>query len=167
MLKYFGNDQKTKEISKMQSWESKFHSDVLSDIREMKNFRSLNLIFKTFKKETKVNLNKNFFRHYNLMWIFCVVQIVGLFILSTIEDSSLRTIAIVISCSLYFYIMLDLTLRPYYDESKRELMNYISDKVYSTPLKISLRNTAINYEKDKIIDSVNIQSKGNDRRKRL
>lgn len=48
MLKYFGNDQKTKEILKMQLWESKFHSDVLSDIREMKNLHSLKLIFKTF-----------------------------------------------------------------------------------------------------------------------
>lgn len=170
MLKYIGKDQQTKEILKMKSWGSKSHADVLSDIRDLKNLRSLNIIFKTFKKETKVNLNKNFFKHYHLMWIFSVFQIVTLFCSSAMENSNLTIVVVLILCFLYLYIMLDLTLTPYYDEGKRELMSYILDKVYGSSLKISLINTAINYEKDKILNSMNIPvppENNNNKRKRL
>lgn len=169
MLRYIGKNQQTKEILKMKSWGAKSHPEVLSDIRELKNLRSLNIIFKTFKKETKVNLNKNFFKHYHLMWIFSVFQIVTLFCSSAMENSNLTIVVVLISCFLYLYFMLDLTLRPYYDEGKRELMSYILDEVYGSSLKISLRNTAINYEKDKILNSINISvpPENNNKRKRL
>jgi len=160
-LSHFTKSRKIAEIGKMKYWNSENTTQIKSDIREMKNLRALNFLFKEFKAHTQINLAKNAFSYLLVVAVFTIGYFLFSFLCILTDNVTFEKIGLITINIFYFLLMSEVMLSSYYSESKREVMRYVDDIVYKKSLVEALQKSAMHFEKETLIEVVDTHKSEN------